>query len=92
MRKGDKHNWGYRTKKYRSNKKGFTMFQSKKRKRSAPKGSGMPVGSKLHWGIIATEKRIPTKKGTIIILKGIKRQKGFTLNKKSRYIRPRKRR
>ena len=67
------------------------IYQEKKRNKSAPRGSGMPIGSKLHWGINATETYKKVKGRYLVTIKGSKKQKGFTLDKKSKYIRPRKR-
>lgn len=88
MRPGQKHKWYYKHLKTLSKGRWFKIFQLKKRSGLAPKGSGMPVGSKLHWEITATEKVTKLSDGRYkIVMEGTKIQKGYTLNKKARFKR-----
>jgi hypothetical protein len=92
---GYKHNWNYRTDKWIERKIApktwtFTYYQTKHRGggKVARLGTGMPLGSKLHWRIQANQYAVKTGPNTYrLIMRGTKRQAGYTTNKKGRYRR-----
>lgn len=101
MRIGSRHSWKYTTGKWKEAKIGprkwrFTYEQGKRRSGSwAPAGSGMPVGSRLHWGFRnVTQHAVKTGANTYkLIMRGIKYQKGFKLGKgRKKWVTPRKKR
>lgn len=89
MRTGSKHHWRYKDIGTRDNGRSFTRFQVKRRSKSAPRGSGMPIGSKLHWNLNAIERWTRIPKGYKVVQTGTKYQYGFTTKPKQTYIRSR---
>lgn len=94
MRIGSKHYWNYNTDKWNETKIAprlwkFTYYQTKKRHgRNAPYGTGMPLGSKLHWKIRANQYAIKTSPNTYkLIMRGTKYQAGYTTKKYQKYRR-----
>jgi len=88
MKVGSSHNWNYRENRYTSNGKNFVIYQSKGRNSPSPRGSGMPLGSKLIWKIKGNErvgKPVYIRgKGWMTPIKmwGIKRQAKYKLPKR----------
>lgn len=91
MRIGKGHNWKYKHTKTKDSGRRFTIHQIKTRNRPSPRGSGMPVNSRLHWGINATEnvKRV-NRNLYKVTLTGIKRQKAFSTKRWGKMIKPRR--
>lgn len=89
MKPGDKHHWGYRTKKIITRGNNILIYQVKHRRgKKAPKGSGFPIGGKLDWGINGTQTyRKIGKNKYLITIKGSKKQMGYTRKSYQRYIR-----
>lgn len=88
MRPGRGHHWIYHIKGGHDDGRNFTFYQSKRRNRPSPRGSGMPSGSRLHWGIKGKEKWIKMRNGLWKVVQwGNKYQKGFSTRRKGRLIR-----
>lgn len=98
MRIGASHKWKYNTGTWNETKIGkrkwkFQYEQTKSRLgKTAPYGSGMPIGSKLIWNIKAKQYAIKvTPNKYRLIMRGIKTQdnaqiKGKWINKRRRYL------
>ena len=83
MEIGSSHNWRYNTKSYYEDKTGkFKQTQSKRRNKSAPRGSGMPRKSKLIWGIRGNFRVSKKNNKYVRVTKGIKKQKAFRTPKR----------
>lgn len=78
---GFKHKWNYKHNKTIDKGRKVTIYQTKKRSRKAPKGTGMPIGSKLIWNIKARMKTKKVPKGYIVTIKGWKGQGAYKLPK-----------
>ena len=79
MRVGAKHKWTYSKGIWKETKTSprmwkFSYTNSKYRRgRKAPRGTGMPVGSKLHWKIRANQYALKTGANTYkLIMRGTK--------------------
>jgi hypothetical protein len=84
MKVGGAHLWKYQSevwseKKIAPRKWSFTFEQTKTRLgRTAPTGSGFPVGGRLLWGITATQRAVKTGPNTYkLIMSGTKKQLGY---------------
>lgn len=88
MKPGTGHTWTYhkgtwKEVKLTPRKWKFTYTTTKTRKgRKAPYGTGMPIGSKLHWKIIANQYALKTTPNKYkLITKGIKYRQRHTTKK-----------
>lgn len=88
MRVGASHRWKYITERWNETKVSpkkwlFTYKQHKVRLgRKAPKGSGLPLRSRLHWKIIADQYAIKTSPNDYrLVMKGKKYRVGYKYKK-----------
>ena len=92
MKLGGKHDWIYKTHEWKERKITPTLWkfktgQSKRRSHGAPRNTGMPVGSKLIWGIKA--RQIMFKKNKDVYtgyMQGQKKLIGFKLPRQKQVI------